>query len=34
MRSPEATPYIIRRECIQHDSVFVAAIKSAKELEG
>ena len=26
MRSKEATPYIIRRECIQHDSVFVAAI--------
>ena len=33
MRSPEATPYIIRRECIQHDSVFVAAIKLA-EVEG
>jgi len=34
MRSPEATPYIIRRECIQHDSVFVAAIKLAEGLEG
>jgi len=31
MRSPEATPYIIRRECIQHDSVFVAAIRSKQE---
>ena len=30
MRSPEATPYIIRRECIQHDSVFVAAMKPAE----
>ena len=28
VRSPEATPYIIRRECIQHWSVFVAAIRS------
>lgn len=27
MRSPEATPYIIRRNSIQHDSVFVAAIR-------
>jgi len=27
MRSPEATPYIIRKECIQHDSVFVAAVR-------
>ena len=27
MRSKEATPYIIRRECIQHRSVFVAAIR-------
>ena len=37
MRSPEATPYIIRSDCIQHDSVFVAAIrplKLAEELEG
>jgi len=28
MRSKEATPYIIRRDCIQHDSVFVAAIRT------
>lgn len=28
MRSKEATPYIDRKRCIQHDSVFVAAIKS------
>lgn len=27
MRSKEATPYIIRSKCIQHSSVFVAAIK-------
>lgn len=27
MRSSDATPYIIRPECIQHRSVFVAAIK-------
>jgi hypothetical protein len=27
MRSKETTPYIIRRECIQHSSVFVAAIR-------
>ncbi len=27
MRSPEATPYIIRKECIQHESVFVAVIR-------
>jgi hypothetical protein len=29
MRSPQATPFIIRAECVQHDSVFVAAIKPA-----
>lgn len=27
MRSKEATPYIIRRECIQNESVFVASIR-------
>src|SRR6266853_5509834 len=27
MRSKEATPYIRRRDCIQHETVFVAAIK-------
>ena len=27
MRSREATPYIIRRDCVPHDSVFVAAIR-------
>ena len=27
MRSSEATPYIVRRECIQHPTVFIAKIK-------
>ncbi len=27
MRSTEATPYIIRKECIQYESVFVAVIR-------
>jgi len=27
MRSPDATPYVLRSESIQHPSVFVAAIK-------
>ena len=27
MRSPDATPYIDRKRCMQHDSVFVAAIR-------
>ena len=27
MRSPEATPYIVRSKCIQHNSVFVAKIR-------
>lgn len=27
MRSKDATPYIIRSKCIQHPSVFVAAIR-------
>jgi len=27
MRSKEATPYIVRKNCIQHDSVFLAAIR-------
>jgi hypothetical protein len=31
MRSSDATPYIIRRDCIQHESVFVAAIKQNKD---
>lgn len=30
MRSKEATPYIIRNKCIQHQSVFVAAIRANK----
>ena len=29
MRSPSATPYVVRNECIQHESVFVAAIRSS-----
>ena len=28
IRSPSATPYINRRECIQHRSVFVAALRA------
>src|SRR5688572_6650877 len=27
MRSPEATPFIIRRDCIQHYTAFVAAVR-------
>ncbi len=27
MRSPEATPFIIRKECWQHESVFLARIR-------
>jgi hypothetical protein len=34
MRSKEATPYISRRDCIQHESVFVAAIKARVPIEG
>jgi hypothetical protein len=29
MRSPKATPLIVRKECIQHESVFVAKIRQA-----
>lgn len=32
LRSKEATPYVIRRECIEHDSVFVAAIRPLKSV--
>ncbi len=32
IRSPEATPYVNRAECIQHDSVFVVCIKSPRSL--
>lgn len=28
MRSSKATPYIIRKDCIQHESVFVAAVRT------
>jgi hypothetical protein len=31
MRSKEATPYIIRKECIQHESVFVAKIRPSND---
>lgn len=34
MRSKDATPFIIRRECIQHRSVFVAAIKPLPRTDG
>lgn len=30
LRSKEATPYVIRRDCIEHSSVFVAAIRPMK----
>jgi hypothetical protein len=33
MRSKYATPYIIRKNCIQHDTVFVAAIRPRKTTE-
>ena len=33
MRCKDATPYIIRKECIQHYSVFVAAIRPKPEVE-
>lgn len=29
MRSSAATPYVVRAECIQHNSVFVAKVKKA-----
>lgn len=28
MKHKDSTPYIIRKKCIQHDTVFVAAIRS------
>ena len=31
MRSKEATPYLLRRDCIEQDSVFIAAIRPTKE---
>jgi len=34
MRSPEATRYIERRGCIQHETVFVAKIKSLDDTLG
>jgi hypothetical protein len=34
MRSPTATPYILRSECIQHESVFVAAIRPKPAASG
>ena len=27
MRSPAATPYVVRKDCIQHETVFVAKIR-------
>jgi len=33
MRSKDATPYICRRECIQHETVFVAAIKPNPDIQ-
>lgn len=34
MRSKEATPYIIRKECIQHCSAFVATIRHNLDAQG
>ena len=34
MRSKEATPYLFRRDCIEQDTVFIAAIRSPKSIEG
>ncbi len=31
MRSKDATPYIIRRQCVQHPSVFLAKIRRKKD---
>lgn len=33
MRSRDATPYIIRKESVQHDSVFVAAIRPKRNAQ-
>src|SRR6056297_2347014 len=33
MRSKDATPFIVRKNCIQHDSVFLAAIRPNSGLE-
>jgi len=32
MLSKEATPYIIRKECIQHEAVFVAIIRVVRDV--
>ena len=34
MRSKEATPYLVRRDCIEQDTVFIAAIRSPKSPTG
>lgn len=28
MRSPIATPYLLRNQCVQHPSVFLAAVRT------
>jgi hypothetical protein len=33
MRSAAATPYIVRSECIQHETVFIARIKARTEVK-
>jgi hypothetical protein len=33
MRSAAATPYIVRSECIQHETVFIARIKARPEVK-
>jgi hypothetical protein len=30
MRSKEATPFVVKVDCIQHNTVFIAKIRSAK----
>jgi hypothetical protein len=34
MRSKEATPFIVKTECIQHPTVFIAKIRSKREATG
>ena len=31
MRSKESTPYVVKSKCVQHETVFLAAIRRTKE---
>lgn len=31
MRDPEATPYIVRKECVQHETAFLVRIKTSSK---